>query len=182
MKNLNFEKLVKQRISVRKFSDKPVSDELINQCLESARLAPSACNSQPWRFTVIKNNDVKQKIKDKVFTGIYSTMKWVCNAPVLIVISAKPDFKANVIGKTLQGTNYYLIDIGIAGEHIVLQAEELGLSTCWIGWFNAKKLKKVLNLKHKPVIIICIGYHSEKIDKTKKPKIRKNLKDITEYI
>jgi nitroreductase len=87
---------------------------------------------------------------------------------------------ANVIGRRIQGTSWYLIDIGIAGEHIVLQAQELGLSTCWIGWFDAKKAASFLGVPptYRVIILICIGYTEGQVVSTQK---RKPLEDILRF-
>jgi len=174
---MSVNKLIAQRRSIRRYLDKPIEREKILECLEAARLAPSADNVQPWRFLVIDDIDLKEKFAKEVFSGIYSVSKFAAKAPVLIVILARPDIIANRIGKQIQGVNFYLIDVGIAGEHIVLQAEELGLGTCWIGWFNSRKARKVLNIpkKYKFVSLLSLGYYQEKPSKEKK---RKDLEDI----
>ncbi len=156
----SFSDLVKKRRSIRRYVDKPVELEKIEQCIEAARLAPSAENVEPWRFIVLTDAKIKQSFCDAAFSGVYRFSQWAARAPAIIVILAKPDILANRIGRQIQGTNYYLIDIGIAGEHFVLQATELGLGTCWIGWFNAKKARKNLNIpaSYKVVALISAGY------------------------
>jgi nitroreductase len=157
--------------------DKPVEREKILACLEAARLAPSADNVQPWRFLVIDDPEIKQKFSREVFSGIYSPTKFAAKAPVLILILARLDIIANRIGKQVQGVNFYLIDIGIAGEHIVLQAEEMELGTCWIAWFNLRKARKVLGIpkKYKIVSLLSMGYYDRRPVKEKR---RKSLEDI----
>ncbi len=174
---MSVKEIIAQRRSVRRYLDKPVEREKILTCLEAARLAPSADNVQPWRFLVIDDPELKDKLSKNVFSGIYSVSKFAAKAPVLIVILARLDILANRIGKQIQGVNFYLIDTGIAGEHIVLQAEELGLGTCWIGWFNSRKARKVLGIpkKYKIVSLLSMGYYEKKPSREKK---RKNLEDI----
>lgn len=174
---MSINKIITQRRSIRRYLEKPVEREKILECLEAARLAPSADNVQPWRFLVIDDTDLKEKFAKEVFSGIYSVSKFAAKAPVLIVILARLDIIANRIGKQIQGVNFYLIDVGIAGEHIVLQAEELGLGTCWIGWFNSRKARKVLHIpkKYKIVSLLSLGYYQEKPSREKK---RKDLEDI----
>ena len=158
---MSVNKLIAQRRSIRRYLDKPIEREKILECLEAARLAPSADNVQPWRFLVIDNIDLKDKLGKEVFSGIYSVSKFAAKAPVLIVILARLDIIANRIGNQIQGVNFYLIDTGIAGEHIVLQAEELGLGTCWVGWFNSRKVRKILDIpkKYKIVSLLSMGYY-----------------------
>jgi nitroreductase len=176
-KKMSVKEIIAQRRSIRRYLDKPVEREKILECLEAARLAPSADNVQPWRFLVIDDPELKDKFSKEVFTGIYSATKFAAKAPVLILILARLDIIANRIGKHIQGVNFYLIDTGIAGEHIVLQAEELGLGTCWIGWFNSRKARKVLEIprKYKIVSLLSMGYYEKKPIREKK---RKNLEDI----
>ncbi|UCE42720.1 MAG: nitroreductase family protein [Candidatus Aminicenantes bacterium] len=174
---MSVNKLISQRRSIRRYLKNPVERKKILECLEAARLAPSADNVQPWRFLVIDDPEIKDKFSKAVFSGIYSVSKFAAKAPILIVILARLDIIANRIGKQIQGVNFYLIDVGIAGEHIVLQAEELGLGTCWIGWFNSRKARKVLNIpkKYKIVSLLSIGYYEKRPHKEKK---RKALEDI----
>ena len=153
--------LLKHRKSVRDFLERPVEREKIMMCLEAARLAPSACNSQPWRFIVVDDKQLKNKLCDAAFSGIYSVNAFCKMAPVLVVvISEKSKFLAR-IGGMFRDTKYYLIDIGIAIEHFVLQAEDLDLGTCWIGWFNEGAIKPILNIPQgkKIDILIALGYY-----------------------
>ncbi|MFC1951985.1 nitroreductase family protein [Chloroflexota bacterium] len=155
--------LLKHRKSIRGFLDKPVERDKILTCLEAARLAPSACNSQPWKFVVVDDSQLKNKLCDAAFSGIYSINTFCKTAPVIVaVISEKSKFLAG-IGGMLRDTKYYLIDIGIAIEHFVLQAEELGLGTCWIGWFNEGAVKPILNIPRskKIDIVIALGYYDK---------------------
>ncbi|MDZ7262025.1 MAG: nitroreductase family protein [candidate division KSB1 bacterium] len=172
-----FESLVKQRRSIRKYLDKPVEREKILTCIEAARLAPSAENIQPWRFLVIDEPELKAEFSRQAFSGIYRPTRWAAKAPVIIVLLAKLDILTNRLGKQIQGIPFYLLDMGIAGEHLVLQAQDLGLGTCWIGWFNSKKVQKFLGIPstYKIVALISLGY-PEKL--TLKEKRKKALKEI----
>jgi len=172
-----FQSLVRQRRSIRRYLDKPVEREKILVCIEAARLAPSAENVQPWRFLIIDDPDIKKTFAREVFSGIYFFSRFATKAPVLILILARLDIIANRIGKQIQNIHFYLIDIGITGEHIVLQAEELGLGTCWIGWFDIRKARKFFKIprKYKIVSLIALGYYKKKPSKEKK---RKKLEEI----
>ncbi|MFC2003076.1 nitroreductase family protein [Chloroflexota bacterium] len=153
--------LLKHRKSVREFLDRPVERDKIMTCLEAARLAPSECNSRPWRFIVVDDRQLKDRLCNAAFGGIYSMNSFCKTAPVMIVvISEKSKFLAR-IGEMFRGTKYYLIDIGIACEHFVLQAEDLGLGTCWIGWFNERGVKSTLNIpQYKKIdMLIALGYY-----------------------
>lgn len=158
--NSKFLDIVKARRSVRKYQDKPVEREKLMQCIESARLAPSAENVQPWRFIVVDDPALKVELSSQAFSGIYRPTQFAAKAPVIVVILAKLDILANRIAKQIQGIHYYFIDAGIAGEHFALQAQELGLGTCWIGWFHPRKVRKVLKIprNYKIVSLMSVGY------------------------
>jgi nitroreductase len=155
-----------------------VEREKVLTCLEAARLAPSAENVQPWRFLVIDDPGVKQQFAAAAFSGIYSFSRFAAKAPVLIVILARPDLLANRIGKHIQDVSFYLIDVGIAGEHLALQAAELGLGTCWIGWFNSRRTRKLFNIprQFKIVCLMALGYHEGR------PAREKNRKTLAEIV
>lgn len=165
-----FKELVQSRRSIRHFLPKPVPREVIESCLEAARLAPSAENVQPWRFLVLDEPDRIQAFGEQAFSGIYRFTRWALKAPVLVVMMAKLDVLANRIGKHLQGTQYYLLDMGIAGTHLMMRAYEQGLGGCWIGWFNAQKAAQALNLPKKFRVVCCmaLGYCEEPRKKRKK--------------
>ncbi len=170
-------RLIKSRRSVRRFKDKSVPRELLLSCVEAARLAPSACNAQPWRFLIVDEPQRREYLAKQAFSGVYLPMRWAGKAPVLVALLARLDLKANRLGTQVQGTNYYLLDIGIAGEHFVLRAHELGLGSCWLGWFSAEKARKALGIpkKYRVVELIAVGYPA---DRLAKPKKRRSLKDI----
>lgn len=163
---MNFDEIVSKRRSIRKYNRQPVEREKVIKCIEAARIAPSAHNVQPWRFLVIDERDLIEKACDAAFSGIYSSNKWVRDCGCIVIILAKTDIKTNLIGRMIQGTNFYLIDIGISGEHLVLKASELGIGTCWLGWFNSKKLRKALSIpgKYKIAQLLSMGYYDENIN------------------
>ena len=173
--------LLKHRKSVRDFLDRPVEREKIVMCLEAARAAPSASNSQPWKFIVVDDRQLKDKLGDAAFRGIYSMNSFCKIAPVMVVVvSEKSKFLAR-IGGMFRGTKYYLIDIGVAIEHFVLQAEDLGLGTCWIGWFNERAVKSVLEIPHRKKIdiLIALGYYDR--EKTRSEHSRESIDNIASF-
>lgn len=181
LEDMTFLELVKKRRSVRRYSARPVPREVIDRCLEAARLAPSACNSQPWYFIVADDEKLKDSLASKAFSGIYSTNSFAKKAPVLIVVvTERPNYIVR-LGGYFKGVQYSLIDIGIACEHLVLQAEEEGLGTCWLGWFNENAVKKILGLpKEKKIdVIISMGYPEEK---EMRDKVRRSLSEIRRFI
>jgi nitroreductase len=172
-----FQQLVQGRRSIRRFLPQSVEREKILACLEAARRAPSAENAQTWRFLVIDDPDLKARFSSEAFSGLYSMTKFAAQAPVLVLVLARLDFLANRLGKQIQGVPFFLIDIGIAGEHFVLQAEELGIGTCWIGWFSFRKARKLLRIprSYKIVSLIAAGYYDKK---PSREQIRKPLDEV----
>lgn len=167
-----FLSLVKQRRSIRRFSDRPVDREKVLTCLEAARLAPSADNVQPWRFFVIDEPELKERFSREVFSGIYSNTRFAARAPVLILLLARLDIVANWIGEQIQGIKFHCLDLGIAGEHLVLQAEDLGLGTCWIGWFNTRRARKIAGIPktYRIISLMALGYPESRPVREKKKK------------
>jgi nitroreductase len=154
------DRLMRSRRSIRRFLPDPVEKEKIMVCLEAARIAPSAENAQPSRFLIVDDPELKSELAREAFSGIYSMTKFAAQAPVLVVVLARLDILVHKVGRRLQGTQFFLVDIGIAGEHFVLRAEEMGLSTCWIGWFNVRRTRKLLRIprKYKIVCLFAVGY------------------------
>lgn len=179
---MNFIELVTQRHSVRTYLSTPVPREMITKCIEAARLAPSACNSQPWKFIVIDEPKAKADLAAAAFSGTYSACSFAASAPVLVAVVNERGNLVSRLGGLIRKTPFSLIDIGIAVEHFVLQATELGLGTCWIGWFNIKTAKKVLRLPWNAdlVLLISVGYE----DKSKNPPrtSRKSIDEIATFV
>ena len=176
---MSFLNLVRNRYSLRRYSPKAVPGESIERCLEAARLAPSACNSQPWRFIVVEEERLRTRLAERAFGGVYAMNAFAGKSPVLVVVVTERSRYAARLGGFLRGVQYSLIDIGIACEHFVLQAEEEGLGTCWLGWFNEKAVKRVLGLPRKTRvdIVISLGYAEED---EKQEKKRKSLGEMSE--
>jgi nitroreductase len=173
--------LLKQRRSVRNFLDKPIEREKIMMCLEAARLAPSASNSQPWNFLVVDDLGVRDRLCKGAFNGPYLINLFCKKAPVILVVISEQSKFLTRIAAVFRGTQFYLLDIGIAVEHFVLQAEELGLGTCWIGWFNEKAVKNTLSIPEskKVDVLVAVGYRD-----TSKPlneRKREKLEDIIAF-
>ena len=156
---------------------KDVDKALVAKCLEAARLAPSACNSQPWHFIVV---DDKDKIREmgEAAAGL-GMNKFAAGVPVMIaVVLEKMNFTAKV-GSMLKNKDYCMLDLGIAVEHFCLQAAEEGLGTCILGWFDEKKTARLLGVpKGKRIpLLITLGYPDCEI----RNKIRKPLEEISSW-
>jgi nitroreductase len=153
---------IDSRCSVRGYQERPVEREKILKIVEAARLAPSTSNVQPWRFIVVEEPALRDALVEKGM-GIVVPNRWAKEAPVIIVICAQLDWIVHRLGAKAAGLQYYLLDIGIAGEHMVLAATEMGLGTCWIGWFRAEAIKKTLNIPKgwKVAALLTLGYPKE---------------------
>lgn len=176
---MNFLELVNRRKSCRRYLNKSVPKESIERCLEAARLAPSACNSQPWQFIVVTDEALKNKLVGESLSGMYSIFSFAKKAPAVVAVIRDRSRYISQLAGILRGVEYSLIDIGIAGEHFILQATEEGLGTCWIGWFNEKAVKKVLGIHKSKKIdaLITLGYPENPEPKGKK---RKSLSEMSE--
>lgn len=177
---MDFLNLVKKRQSTRRYLNKPVERDKIERCIEAARLAPSATNTQPWKFIVVDNPELREKVANKTFNQIVSFNRFSLQVPVLIVITSNRMNFPNKITQTLKNRELTPIDIGIAAEHICLQAAEEGLGTCFMGWFDEKGVKKLLNIpaSKRVELIIAMGYPASDIIRT---KTRKKLHEIMTY-
>jgi len=164
--------LIISRQSDRKYSDKPVEKEKLDRIIEAGRMSPSACNAQPWKFIVVTEPSIVEKIAEAASARLLGMNSFVKQAPVqIIVIREKPNFSSKV-GATIKNKDYSLIDIGIASENICLQAKAEGLGSCMIGWFDEKMLRKILHIpRSKRVeLIITLGYSlGDQRNKKRKP-------------
>ena len=176
---MDFSELIKIRQSVRSYTDKPVEKEKIDICLEAARLAPSASNSQPWKYIVVDDEDIKNKVAEATYDKLVKFNKFAIQAPVLIVIVLEKPKLITQMGIEITKREWPLIDIGISTEHFCLQAAELGLGTCMIGWFDQKRIQELLSIPKKKTIglVITLGYAPDDYALRKK-----NRKEKTEVI
>ncbi len=180
---MKFLDLVKTRQSVRKYLDKPVEREKIERCLDAARLAPSANNSQPWSFIVIEDPRLKDAVARNTFNKLIFFNSFSLQAPVLVlIISERPSFFSR-IGSAIKDKQFSLIDIGITAEHLCLQAAEEGLGTCMLGWFNEKGIKRLLNIppSKRVELIITMGYPESNQIRPKKRKLIGQIRSYNSY-
>jgi nitroreductase len=177
---MTFEELARKRYSVRHYAERPVERLKIEACVEAARLAPSACNAQPWRFVVADDPSLAARIAPLTTTPGVPINSFVQQAPVIVALVTERPNLSSRFGAAIQKTPFHLIDVGIAAEHFCLQAAELGLGTCMLGWFDKKKIKRILGIparKELP-LLITLGYpKNEEIPK----KARRDLDEILDY-
>lgn len=178
---MSFQELINKRQSVRKYEDRPIEREKIEHLIEAVHIAPSACNSQPWRLILVDDPDLKNKVANATFSKAVSFNKFALEAPVIAVLVIEKAKLIAQIGGGIKNQEYPQYDIGIAADHFCLQAADLGLGTCMLGWFNEKKIKALLNIpaKRKVGLVITVGYAPE--DYKQRKKIRKPLDEICGY-
>lgn len=165
--------LISMRQSDRKYSSRPVENEKLERITEAARLSPSACNAQPWKFIVINDPQVLHNVADAAINKVLRINTFFHQVPAMIVIVREGANFNSKFGSTVKSKDFSLIDIGIAAGNICLQAEAEGLGSCIVGWFDEPKLRKILSIPRSKRIelIITLGYsEAEQRMKRRKPK------------
>jgi nitroreductase len=178
--NSPFLDLVRQRQSHRAYGSDPVDRDKIERCLEAARLAPSACNAQPWTFVVVDQPELKDKLADCTADSVIPLNHFTKQAPVhIVLVVEQPNISAR-FGAVVRNRPFPWIDMGIAAEHLCLQATEEGLGTCILGWFHEKKVKSLLSIpaNRRVGLIITMGYPTQD---PVRAKTRKPLDDIVRW-
>ena len=144
--------------------------------LEAAQLAPSACNGQPYHFTVCRGKAAQEVAKATMGLGMN---KFASQAPVLIVVSEKPYVKSAAMGAKVKGNDYRSMDIGIAVAYLTAEATAQGLGTCILGWLDDEKIRNICNLDQPVRLVITVGYAK---DETIRPKKRRELSELVTEI
>ncbi|WP_373803659.1 nitroreductase family protein [Bacteroides heparinolyticus] len=169
---MDFLQLAASRQSDRAYDKaRVVEPEKLERILEAARLAPSACNAQPWKFVVVTDPELSVKV-GKAAAGL-GMNKFAKDAPVHILIVEESMNVTSFLGAKIKDKYFPLIDIGIAASHIVLAAESEGLGSCILGWFDEKDIKKLTGIpaNKRLLLDITVGYPlKEKRKKLRKPK------------
>jgi nitroreductase len=174
MEASDFLDLVRSRQSVRGYAPRPVEKDKIERCLEAARLAPSACNAQPWTFIVVDDVDLKNRLADLTADRWLPLNHWTKQAPVHVAVVVEQANLTARIGAKVKKRDFSWIDLGIAAEHFCLQAAAEGLGTCMLGWFKEDKACDLLKVPagKRLGLIITLGYPA---DEQIRPKIRKQM-------
>ncbi|MGQ9817923.1 MAG: nitroreductase family protein [bacterium] len=177
--------VIKWRRSIREFSPQKIEQEKILKILEAGRLAPSSSNRQAWHFIVVDDENLIKKIPEKVIVGTKSIISWIKDAPLVIVGCYTKKITHYLAG--LYGHENHLIDISIAMTHMVLEATELGIGSCFIGWFNEKYLRGLLKIpdRYRIALLVVLGYPKNPSTQEGiggiKPRPRKELKEIVSH-
>ncbi len=175
-----FQWLINNRQSVRGYKPDMVEKDKLERILEAGRISPSACNAQPWKFIVVDEPELKNKVAEATSNSVIGINHYTKQAPIHIVIALEPaNFNSN-FGSLVKDKKLPLIDIGIAAAQICLQATAEGLGTCILGWFNETSVRKLLNIpKSKRIIlIITLGYASNDEIREKK---RKTIDEVVSF-
>ena len=176
---MNFMEIALTRQSCRSYDEsRPVEQEKLDAILEAARLAPSACNGQPYHFTVCRGEIAKEVAL--LTRGSMGMNKFAVQAPVLLVISEEPYVKTAGMGAKIKNNDYRSMDIGIATAYLTAEAAAQGLSTCILGWFDDEKLRALCSIDSPLRLVITLGYASAE-DKLREKK-RKALDELVTYI
>lgn len=171
---MNFREIAETRQSCRSYdATREVENEKLRAVLESARLAPSACNGQPYHITVCRGDAAKAVAKETTGMGMN---KFAIDAPVMLVISEEPYVKTAAVGSKLKNNDYRSIDIGIVSAYITAEAAAQGLSTCILGWFDDAKIRKICDLKYPVRLVITLGY--AKAEDKLRAKVRKDFPEL----
>ena len=174
---MNFMEIANTRQSCRAYDEaRVVEREKLDAILEAARLAPSACNGQPYHFTVCKGDVAKEVAKATQGLGMN---KFAVQAPVLIVVSEMPYVKSAAMGAKVKNNDYRSIDIGITTAYLTAEAAAQGLGTCILGWFDDDKIRALCDIKNPVRLVITVGYPK---DETIRPKKRKEIAELVTEI
>lgn len=175
---MNFMQIAQARQSCRSYDPtREVEPEKLETVLEATRLAPTACNGQPFHLTVCHGDKAKAVAKATMSMGMN---KFADQAPVMIVISEMPYVKTAALGAKVTGNDYRSIDIGIATAYLTAEATAQGLSTCILGWLDGEKLRDLCGLAHTARLVICLGY--AKADDKLRPKKRKEMDALVTHL
>lgn len=174
---MDFLEIAKLRQSCRSYDpDREVEKEKLEAILSAARLAPSACNGQPYHFSVCRGETAKAVAKACMGMGMN---KFAAEAPVLLVISEKPYCKSAALGAKVKNNDYRSIDIGIAAAFITAEATAQGLGSCILGWLDSDKIKEICRLDGTVRLVITLGYAKD--DKLREKK-RKDMEDLASWL
>lgn len=175
---MNFSEIAQNRQSCRSYDEsRPVETEKLDAVLEAVRLAPSACNGQPYHLTVCRGETAKAVAAGTMSLGMN---KFASQAPVIIVISEAPYVKTAALGVKVKGIDYRSIDIGIAAAYLTAEAAAQGLGTCILGWVDDAKVRKACGVTEKVHLVIALGYAKEN-DKLREKK-RKTLSELVTWL
>lgn len=174
---MNFLEIAQNRQSCRAYAEgREVEQEKLEAVLEAARLAPSACNGQPYHITVCRGEAAEAVAMACRGMGMN---KFAVQAPVTLVLSEMPYVKSAAMGARVKNNDYRSIDIGIAAAYLTAEAAAQGLATCILGWLDDGKIRQICGLEHPVRLVITLGYAKE--GEVLRKKVRKDLTELVSY-
>ena len=175
---MNFTEIAENRQSCRNYDrERPVEREKLDAILNAARLAPSACNGQPYHITVCHGDAAERVARATEGMGLN---KFAKDAPVMLVISEEPYVASAALGAKLKNNDYRSIDIGIVSAYVTAEAAAQGLSTCILGWLDDAKIREICGVTGTVRLVITLGYAAE--GDTLRQKKRKDLDKLVSYV
>ncbi len=175
---MNFTEIAQTRQSCRSYdAAREIEQEKLDAILASARLAPSACNAQPYHITVCRGEAAKAAAKAVQGMGMN---KFATDCPVMLVISEASYNATAALGAKVKDNDYRSIDIGIMTAYLTAEATAQGLSTCILGWLDDKELRKICGIEEKVRLVISLGY--AKADDKLRPKKRKDIQELVKVV
>ena len=176
---MDFFEIAQVRQSCRAYDEtKAVEQEKLEAILDAARLAPSACNGQPYHFTVCRGEAAREVAL--ATRGMGGMNKFAVQAPVMIVVSEMPYVKSAALGARVKGNDYRSIDIGITTAYLTAEAAAQGLSTCILGWLDDAKIRKICNLEYPVRLVITLGYAKD--GDVLRKKVRKDISELVSFV
>lgn len=174
----SFLELAQARQSDRAYeTGRPIEREVLDRILEAGRLAPSACNGQPWHFTVVTEPELLHEVAKA--TSSLGLNRFVKDSAALVLITLEPTNITSKLGCGIKDKDFPIMDLGIAASYITLAAEDEGVGSCILGWFNEKRIKELVSIppKKRLMLIVSLGYTI----KAKRRKIRKEFDNIVSF-
>lgn len=174
----SFLELAQARQSDRSFEPgRTIDSDVLNRIVEAGRLAPSACNGQPWHFTVITDSELLPQVGKA--TSSLGINRFVKDSSALILITHEPTNITSRFGCGIKDKDFPMMDLGIASAYITLAAEDEGVGSCILGWFDEKKIKQLVGIPEKKrlMLIVALGYAA----KPKRKKIRKEWNKVVSF-
>jgi nitroreductase len=165
------QRIMRQRQSVRRYDERPITDAEVLSLISAAREAPSAENGQPWRFIAVRSAEARDSLARACLSGVYSATRFAAKAPLIIALCAD---RSGIAARAMavKDRAMYQLDCGIAGEHLVLRAAEMGIGTCWIGWFNRAAARRALGAPRSVQVVALIAAGYPAADQASRPRRR----------
>lgn len=181
---MDFSEIVQKRYSCRAYDvERKLEREVIEEIIEAGRLAPSACNSQPWKFIVVDDKELIEKVAKTTQSALLGINKFTPDAQAFIVIVKECKEFSEKVKQIMSHRDYTPYDIGIVSATMCYKATELGVGSCILGWYNGEKTQEILDIpKNKSVeLVIALGYPKGEDVPQKRRKNREMILSYNKY-